>query len=173
MKDAPRYLFLQTAIELKKECNKFDATFIINDNVNIAKEINADGVHIGKDDMSIAEARIILGENKIIGATCNTIEDLLFANEKGADYIGLGPYKHTTTKEKLSAILGIDGYKIIMKTMQEQDISIPIVAIGGIKLEDVADLMMTRVNGIAVSGGILEADDITKKVQDFLKIINK
>ena len=96
------------------------------------KTINADGVHLGKNDMSIKEARNILGSNYIIGGTANTIEDIINIYQSGADYIGCGPFKFTTTKKKLSPIIGLNGYSNIISNMNKLHIDIPIVAIGGI-----------------------------------------
>lgn len=138
-------------------CKEYLANFIINDNVTLAQQIAADGVHLGLSDMSIIEARNILGDTKIIGATANTFEDIKNHVRNGCDYIGLGPFKFTTTKENLSPILGLEGYRSIIGKMQENGITTPIYAIGGITLEDVEPIMQTGIYGIAVSGLITQA----------------
>jgi len=173
MKEATASLIIDTAHQLKAICKQNDAVFIINDSVSTAQEVDADGVHLGKDDISIKEARSILGAEKIIGATCNSIKEIYFAIENGADYIGLGPYKHTTTKKKLSPILGIEGYRSIMEELNNNKVFFPIVAIGGIELGDVDALMRSGITGVAVSGGILGADDIEKAVKSFIGKIKK
>jgi thiamine-phosphate pyrophosphorylase len=99
---------------VKEICNGYKATLIINDNVYLAQQIAADGVHLGLTDMGIPEARRILGTYKIIGATANTFEDINSCT-KYSDYIGLGPFQFTTTKQKLSPILGLEGYRSILK----------------------------------------------------------
>ena len=144
---------IELAREVKILCALHNATFILNDNVEIAKEINADGVHLGLTDMQISDARKILG-NKIIGGTANTIEDVLTRIEEKCDYIGLGPFRFTTTKEKLSPVLGIEGYKKIMRKLYEKEISLPVFAIGGIVPENVPAILETGIYGIAVSGVI-------------------
>ncbi|WP_300566963.1 thiamine phosphate synthase [Flavobacterium sp.] len=132
-------------------CEEYLATFIINDNVHLAQQLVSDGVHLGLNDMSIAEARQLLG-NKIIGGTANTFEDVLQRTNENCDYIGLGPFQFTATKSNLSPILGIEGYTSILKKMEEHHITIPVYAIGGITVNDVEDLMKTGIHGIAVSG---------------------
>jgi thiamine-phosphate pyrophosphorylase len=137
-------------------CDKYMADYIINDNVYLAKKMDADGVHLGLTDMSILEARTILGETKIIGGTANTFEHILQRTSENCDYIGLGPFQFTTTKEKLSPILGLEGYRSIVKQMKAKNIQIPVYAIGGIQLENIESLMETGIHGIAVSGLITQ-----------------
>lgn len=132
-------------------CDAYCATLIINDHVDLAKEIDADGVHLGLTDMKIKEAREILGSGKIIGGTANTLDDALQRVEEKCDYIGLGPYKFTTTKENLSPVLGLEGYKEIATALSKKKIKTPIYAIGGIQIEDIKPLLKTGVHGIAVS----------------------
>ncbi|WP_281226936.1 thiamine phosphate synthase [Flavobacterium aquiphilum] len=139
-------------------CEEYLANFIINDNVHLAKQVNADGVHLGLSDMDISEARAILGRTKIIGATANTFEDIVRQTNNGCDYIGLGPFQFTKTKDKLSPILSLEGYSSIITQMKQSQIEIPVYAIGGITLEDVNNLMTTGIHGIAVSGIITKSD---------------
>ena len=140
-------------------CDVFSAYLIINDNVHLAKQLDADGVHVGLTDMNVAAARTILGREKIIGATANTFEDIQNHIENGCNYIGLGPFQFTAAKQKLSPILGLDGYRSIIEKMKVKKIQIPIYAIGGIQLTNVESIMETGVHGIAVSGLITQSEN--------------
>jgi thiamine-phosphate pyrophosphorylase len=148
-------------------CEEYLAVFIVNDNLYLAQQIAADGVHLGLSDMKIDEARAILGSTKIIGGTANTFEDIQNHVKNGCDYIGLGPFRFTSTKEKLSPILGLSGYFEILQKMKKNNIEIPVYAIGGITLKDVNPLMETGIYGIAVSGIITESDEKQKTIQQF------
>ena len=159
------------ALKVKEWCKEQNATFIIDDRVELVKEVGADGVHLGKNDMPIAEARKILGDDFIIGGTANTFEDVKAHYEAGADYIGCGPFRFTTTKEKLSPILGLEGYHEIIQKMKAENINIPIVAIGGITKEDIPEIMKTGVNGIALSGCILNAKDPAAETHDIMEMM--
>ena len=159
------------ALKVKKLCKEQNATFLIDDRVQLVKEVGADGVHLGKNDMPIAEARKILGDDFIIGGTANTFEDVKAHYEADADYIGCGPFRFTTTKEKLSPILGLEGYHEIIQKMKAENIDIPIVAIGGITKEDIPDIMKTGVNGIALSGCILNAKDPASETHDIMEMM--
>ena len=173
MKDADDLLLEETALVVQKMCREYGATFIIDDNVALAKKIGADGVHLGKNDMPVAQARKILGENFIIGATVNSFEDVLsHLQDSLPDYLGCGPYRFTSTKQKLAPILGLAGYQSIVGKMRESNISIPIVAIGGICKEDVSLLMDTGIDGIALSGSVLRADDPIDQMRLIKDIIN-
>ena len=174
MKDADPTLMEETALIVQNMCNTYNATFIIDDNVLLAKKINADGVHLGKNDMPIAEARKILGNQFIIGATVNSFDDVLH-HLQGAtpDYFGCGPFRFTSTKKNLATILGIEGYKLIIKQMHDNNIHIPLVAIGGIGKDDIPQLLANGVNGIALSGSILNANNPIKEMQDIINIITK
>jgi thiamine-phosphate pyrophosphorylase len=109
--------------------------------------------------MSPTKAREYLGPHAIIGSTANTVDDILALKDMDIDYVGLGPFRFTQTKKKLSPVIGLDGYRSIVNTVREASVDLPIVAIGGICLEDVEPIMATGVNGIAVSGAIINADD--------------
>lgn len=159
------------AVEAQKMCRDAGATFIVDDRVELVGELGIDGVHLGKNDMPIGEARKVLGERAIIGGTANTLEDVVAHYEATANYIGCGPFRFTTTKEKLSPLLGLEGYRRIVKGMKEQGINLPIVAIGGIKAEDVAEIMRTGVTGIALSGAILQAADPIEEMKRIINII--
>jgi len=164
---------LDTAFELKELCNTYDATFIIDDYVEITKTVEADGVHLGKNDMPIKTAREILGNNFIIGGTANTVNDIINLTEQGANYIGLGPFKFTNTKKNLSAILGIEGYQKIFSELQQLNISIPIVAIGGITVNDIPTILNTGANGIAISSTILNSTNPLQTTIDILANITQ
>ncbi|SFN72239.1 thiamine-phosphate diphosphorylase [Chryseobacterium oleae] len=139
----------------KQLCSEYRAVCIINDHVQIAKEIDADGVHLGLNDVSIETARTVLGAHKIIGGTANTVSDVIQRIEEQCDYIGLGPLRFTSTKEKLSPILGFEGYQHMINSLKEKSITIPrIFAIGGVVLEDIELLQQIGIYGVAVSGQI-------------------
>ncbi|MCT2564434.1 thiamine phosphate synthase [Chryseobacterium herbae] len=139
----------------KKLCSEYQVVCIINDHVQIAKEIDADGVHLGLNDLSIEEARTVLGDRKIIGGTANTVSDVIQRIEEQCDYIGLGPLRFTSTKEKLSPVLGFEGYQHMINSLKEKSITIPkIFAIGGVVLEDIQQLQQIGIYGVAVSGQI-------------------
>lgn len=159
------------AIEVQKMCRDAGATFIVDDRVELVGELGIDGVHLGKNDMPIGEARKVLGERAFIGGTANTLEDVVAHYKATANYIGCGPFRFTTTKEKLSPLLGLEGYRRIVEGMKERGIDLPIVAIGGIKAEDVAEIMSTGVTGIALSGAILQAADPIEEMKRIINII--
>ena len=158
--------WLRMAQEAKLVCLKYGAKLIINDNVRIAKEVGADGVHLGKEDMNPKEARKILGSNFIIGGSTNSMEDVRRMMENGCEYIGIGPYRFTSTKENLNPVLGLEG---IRKIADQFGKKIPMVAIGGIKLEDIEPLMQTGIREVAVSSGINLAEDKIGTTEKFLK----
>lgn len=170
MKEAGNETILKEGQLAAEICRRYNALFIINDNVNIARQLNADGVHLGKEDMNPVEARRILGPGKIIGATCNTWEDVLERAAQKVDYIGLGPFTFTTTKKKLSPVLGMEGYRNICSKMREAGINIPVFAIGGITETDIPLLMQTGIQGIALSGLIKNSPDITEKTKEVIRL---
>jgi len=153
------------ASSVKFLCEEYLASFIVNDNLYLTHQIDADGVHLGLSDMKIEEARAILGPTKIIGGTANTFEDIENHVKNGCDYIGLGPFRFTETKEKLSPILGLSGYFEILKKLKQSKIEIPVYAIGGITVKDISPLMETGIHGIAVSGLITNSDEKEKLMQ--------
>lgn len=172
MKDATDDEIRPVALKAQAMCKEYGATFIIDDHVELVKEIKADGVHLGKKDMPIREARTILGEGFIIGGTANTFEDVKMHYESGANYIGCGPFRFTTTKKGLSPILGLEGYAAIVKNMKSEGIDIPIVAIGGITVEDIPEIMKTGVTGIALSGTILNSSNPVEETRTLISTIN-
>lgn len=171
MKNATVDEIRPVALEAQRMCMEAGATFIIDDHVELVKEIGADGVHVGKNDMPIDEARRILGDEAIIGGTANTFEDVVTHWKNGASYIGCGPFRFTTTKEKLSPVLGLEGYRSIVAKMKETGINLPIVAIGGITADDVPEIMQTGVTGIALSGTVLRAENPVEEMKRLLKMI--
>lgn len=168
IKDATPEEIRPVAIEAQRLCREASATFIIDDHVDLVKELGADGVHLGLNDMPIAEARKLLGPDFIIGGTANTFDDVKAHYEAGANYIGCGPFRFTTTKKKLSPVLGLEGYNNIVIQMKAQGIDLPIVAIGGITADDIPALMQTGVTGIALSGTVLSA---TNPVEETKRLI--
>ena len=146
--------WLKTTKEVKAICVNYDCKLIINDNVSIAQEVDADGVHLGIDDMPPSKARQLLGANKIIGGTANSFEEVLKQVNNGCDYIGLGPFRHTETKKNLKPVIGEENFSMMMEMIKHRKINIPIIAIGGIKLFDVERLLKMGLHGVAVSSGI-------------------
>lgn len=169
MKEATEAEFMAAAAEIGRLCKEHGATFVLDDQVEWVEKTGADGVHLGKNDMPIDEARKILGSDKIIGGTANTFEDVERLYRQGADYIGCGPFRFTTTKKNLSPVLGLEGYQHIVDQMKSHGINLPIVAIGGILESDIKSILATGVSGIAVSGGILNAENPAEEMQRFLK----
>lgn len=169
MKEATEDEFMAAAAEIGRLCKEHGATFVLDDHVEWVEKTGADGVHLGKNDMPIDEARKILGSDKIIGGTANTFEDVERLYRQGADYIGCGPFRFTTTKKNLSPVLGLEGYQHIIDQMKSHGINLPIVAIGGILESDIKSILATGVSGIAVSGGILNAENPAEEMQRFLK----
>ncbi len=163
--------FISRAKVLRTSCDKVGATFILNDRAHLVKECKADGVHLGREDISPREARILLGSGAIIGGTANSLADIDNLVVQGVDYIGLGPFRFTTTKEKLSPTLGLEGYVTAVEHCHKMGYATPIVAIGGITVDDIYEIMSCRVNGIALSGTILNAEDSVATTSDIMKIL--
>lgn len=171
MKEATETEFMAAAAEIGRLCKEHGATFVLDDHVEWVEKTGADGVHLGKNDMPIDEARKILGNDKIIGGTANTFDDVERLYRQGANYIGCGPFRFTTTKKNLSPVLGLEGYQHIVDQMKSHGINLPIVAIGGILESDIKSILATGVSGIAVSGGILNAENPAEEMQRFLKLV--
>lgn len=154
---------IKSAIRIKSVCKKHGIPLIINDNVDAVIGSDADGVHLGQSDMSISEARKILGKNKIIGATAKTVEQAQKAELEGADYLGSGAIFGTTTKD--------DAKKMDIETLKSitQSVKIPVVAIGGITGENILELRSTGISGAAVVSGIFAQNDIEKAAEDLYK----
>jgi thiamine-phosphate pyrophosphorylase len=162
---------LQIARAAKTLCDNYGARLIINDFPNIAKAVNAYGLHLGLNDMPIPEARKIVGHNMIIGGTANTFEDVRLRINEGADYVGLGPFRFTTTKQNLSPILGLEGYRELLNELSKKKLSIPIIAIGGIVADDIPSLLEAGVHGVAMSSALIQAENKKDTVQKLDKIL--
>ncbi|NDW19188.1 thiamine phosphate synthase [Dysgonomonas sp. 216] len=172
MKDASLSEVEGVARKALELCRVYKADLYINDYVEVCKKINAKGVHLGKMDMPPAEARRVLGEGIVVGGTANTFDDIMYLHEQGVNYIGLGPFRFTTTKKNLSPVLGLNGYRDIVEQCRTSNIQLPIVAIGGITINDIPAIMETGVSGIALSSTILNADnpiEETKKIMNLIK----
>lgn len=168
MKDAEEAEFLSAAKQIAAMCKEYGAIFLLDDHVEWVEQTGADGVHLGKNDMPVDEARKILGADRIIGGTANTFEDVERLWRQGANYIGCGPYRFTTTKKNLSPVLGLEGYRRIIGLMNEHGINLPVVAIGGILQPDIKDVMATGISGIAVSGAVLNAENPAEEMKRFV-----
>jgi thiamine-phosphate pyrophosphorylase len=166
-KNLSQEVWLETAYKVKSVCDIYNTSLIINDNISIAKAVDANGVHLGKEDNSISEARAILGNDKIIGFSCNSFSDMVFAKNEGANYVGLGPYRFTTTRNKLNPILGLDGIKQVMRDYLIQEYSLPVIAIGGINKIDVNPLLLNGVNGVAVSSAVFTSENPALTIKEF------
>lgn len=173
MKDASDEEYLDAGRRALALCRRYGATFIVDDRVEAAAELGADGVHLGKNDMPVDEARRRLGAGFIIGATANTFDDIQSAYRAGADYIGLGPFRFTTTKKNLSPVLGPEGYRDIMTRCRAEGITLPVTAIGGILTDDIPPIMGTGVQGVAVSGLILNSPSPEKTTQQIITTLDK
>jgi thiamine-phosphate pyrophosphorylase len=169
VKNQPHATWKQLALDTQAVCRHYGATLLINDNPRLAQEIGADGVHVGAADMPPAEARDMLGSKFIIGGTANTFADVQRLAAAGVDYVGLGPFRFTSTKDKLSPILGLAGYAEIMRQCRAAGITVPVVGIGGITLGDVPGLLATGLHGVAVSGAIGNAADPVAESSLFIK----
>ena len=173
MKDTEESLLEETAVIVQKMCKDYGATFIIDDHVYLTRKLKADGVHLGKNDMPVAEARKILGDSYIIGSTVNSFQDILSVIETSTpDYFGCGPFRYTSTKKNLAPILGLEGYRNIISQMKNYGIDIPLVAIGGISKEDIPELMQSGIKGIALSGSILKAEHPQNEMKEIVNIIS-
>lgn len=173
MKDATDEEVRNVALEIIPMCRESDTFLIIDDRVNLVNDLKVSGVHLGKDDMDPLEARELLGPHAIIGITANTADDLLKYKGKDIDYAGVGPFRFTTTKKNLAPQLGLDGYREIVSQLKASGMTLPIVAIGGITIDDVDPLLQTGVNGIAMSGAIINADDPVLYTADVMKRLLK
>lgn len=171
LKDTDKEEIKELARKAKDICKEKDVILVINDYVDIAKELELDGVHLGKNDMPVDEARKLLGEEFIIGATANTFEDIEALRHTDIDYIGLGPFRFTSTKKNLSPVIGIDGYAEIMRRKAESSINLPIVAIGGICYDDINNIMDTGISGIAVSGSLINAKNMTEETRKMISLL--
>lgn len=173
MKDASDDEVRAVANEIIPLCKENDTFLIIDDRVELVNELRVSGVHLGKEDMDPMEARDILGPHAIIGVTANTAEDIISFKGKDVDYVGLGPVHFTTTKAKLSPELGIEGVKRVIDEVRANGVELPIVAIGGVTENDIEPLLAAGVNGIAVSGAIINADDPVELTSKMIERLQK
>ena len=159
--------FLEEALEIQKLCKKYNVPFVINDNVEIAKEIDADGVHVGQSDMEAGNVRKILGDDKIIGVSAQTVEQALLAQKHGADYLGVGAVFPTGSKD--------DADDVSHDELQEicEAVDIPVIAIGGISSKNVLELRGRGLVGIAVISAIFAQPDITKATAELKELTEK
>lgn len=171
-KEASDKEYVEAAEKIHLLCRQHDSVFLLNDRVHLVGKTDADGVHIGKNDMPLKEARALLGPHRIIGRTANTLRDVEEGILGGADYIGMGPFRFTNTKKNLSPILGAEGYRAATDYLKHNHMTLPIVAIGGITGVDIPEILSTGVDGIAVSGVIASSDDPQKTTHNLCKIID-
>ena len=157
---------LETAKKAREITSHFQTRLIINDYYKVAKEVNADGVHLGKKDTCPLKARNYLGKFYTVGGTANTLDDCKKLLDKKVDYIGLGPFQFTTTKKELSPVLGTVGYQVLLDELKTET---PIIAIGGIEIKDVEEIINTGVFGIAISGAITKNFN---NISAFNKVLN-
>lgn len=156
---------LEEARDIRELTRKSGALFIVNDRADIALLSNADGVHLGQDDLTIAEARKILGKDKVIGISTHNLEQAMKAASEGANYIGFGPVFGTTTKADAEEAKGLEALREVRKS-----VNIPVVAIGGIILENVVDVLSAGADAVAVISAIVKADDIEGATKRFLEV---
>ncbi|MDE5877490.1 MAG: thiamine phosphate synthase [Muribaculaceae bacterium] len=162
---------LKAASMISRIAAPYNATVIIDDRVHLVEPSGATGVHLGKDDMAPDEARKLLPPGTIIGATINRFEDIAERRLKGADYYGAGPFRFTTTKQRLAPVLDTEGYRKLIQQIREAGLTQPVVAIGGITHTDVSSLLATGIDGIAVSGAISRAGDPIASTRRFLSLL--
>lgn len=158
---------IEVAKQLKKICDS-KAIFLINDRVDIALAVDADGVHIGQEDISYKTARMLLGKDKIIGLTVHNLEEAIKAEKLGVDYIGLGPIFKTDTKKDTRNPIGTEMIKKVRK-----EVSLPIVAIGGIDKVNVKEVIKAGADSVVSINTVLNSDDIYDEVSDFIRILRR
>ena len=155
---------LEQAREIREIAREAGAIFIVNDRADVALLADADGVHLGQDDLPIAKAREILGREKLIGLSTHNLKQAIKAESEGADYIGFGPVFGTTTKADAEEAKGLQALREIRKS-----VNIPIVAIGGINIENVIDVISAGADAVAVISAIVKAGDIEGATRRFLE----
>lgn len=171
MKDADDEEISRVVEQVKPLCLETESFLILNDRVELAKKLDVGGVHLGKNDMPPSQARMILGPAAIIGVTANTFDEIQSKKNLDIDYFGIGPYRSTTTKRNLAPLLGLEGIQEIVKQARQNNVEQPLVAVGGIRLEDVEPLMQAGVNGIAVSGAVAAASEPRKATAEFIRLL--
>lgn len=172
MKEASDEEFICIGRQLSEMCKAHGATFLLDDRVHLVRQLGADGVHLGKNDMPVDEARKLFGDTPcIIGGTANTFSDIERLYQQGADYIGCGPFRYTETKKNLAPTLGLEGYKELLAKMKARGIGLPLIAIGGILRSDVKAIIELGVSGIAVSGAVLNAVDPIEEMKLLINLM--
>lgn len=161
------------ALATQRVCKKYDATFIINDNVELAGEIEADGVHLGEYDMLPQDAVALLGDNFIIGGTAHSFRDVQFMSYACVDYIGLGPFRRTSTKRLTKPTLGFGGVRAIIDQCVQEKITTPVITIGGVRPADIPFLKSIGVYGFAVASGVNQAKQPVTACEEYLRAITK
>lgn len=153
-KDMPEEEFLAEALEIQKLCRQYGVPFVIDDDVELARKVNADGVHVGQSDMEAGDVRAILGADKILGVSAQTVEQAVLAQQRGADYLGVGAVFHTDSKA--------DAKPVSHETLKAicEAVTIPVVAIGGIGRGNVKELAGSGICGVAVISAIFAAENI-------------
>lgn len=149
--------FYQEALEIKELCGRYGIPFLINDNVALACKVQADGVHVGQDDMAASDVRAMIGPDKILGVSAQTVDQAMAAQQAGADYLGVGAVFSTSTK--------LDACEVTKQTLAEicDAVDIPVVAIGGIKKHNIMELAGTGIDGVALVSAIFAAEDIAQE----------
>jgi thiamine-phosphate pyrophosphorylase len=174
VKDRPETEVLDLAVKVRALCHENGARLIINDFPHVALAVDADGVHLGRKDMPPSQARDLLGEGFLIGGSANTIQDIERLYAEGVDYIGLGPFRFTETKRGLDPVLGLEGYRRIMIQCKLKGLErIPVLAIGGILLPDIRDLLHTGLHGVAISSLISRSPRKNQLVMDIHQLMNE
>lgn len=173
LKDASDEEFTAVAQDIIPLCQESGSFLVFDDRVELAIRLGVHGVHLGKNDMPPAQAREMMGAEAIIGCTANTANDILALKGLDVDYVGLGPYRTTTTKSNLSPVIGLDGYRRIVNEVSAAGNKLPIVAIGGITIDDIEPLVNSGVNGLAVSGAIINAPDPVQYTSRIMKLLMK
>ncbi|MGI6084208.1 MAG: thiamine phosphate synthase [Acetivibrionales bacterium] len=159
--------FLEEAKEIKALCKRYHVPFVVNDNVDIALAADADGVHIGQEDMEVEHAREMIGTDKILGVSVQTVEQALLAEEKGADYLGVGAVFYTGSKADADYV----SYETLKKICEA--VEIPVVAIGGISKDNIMELSGSGICGIAVISAIFAQADIFRETAELKKLSEK
>lgn len=172
MKETSDEEFIKVGHNIHIMCKYYGAKLILDDRVHLVHKLSAAGVHLGKNDMPIKEARQMLSDDKIIiGGTANTFDDITNLVQQGVDYIGCGPFRYTKTKANLAPIIGFKGYNTILNKKRQNNITTPIIAIGGITINDIDSLLTIGLDGIAVSSTVLSAENPINEMKKLLKLI--
>jgi thiamine-phosphate pyrophosphorylase len=169
MKNCDYTHWVRTAQAVKRICDEYSARLTVNDNVLVAREVGAHGVHLGPQDMDVADARRILGPHVIIGASVNSTEDLARLRGKPLDYLGIGPFRETQTKKDHRPVLGEEGLRSLVRSIRAEYSAMPLYVIGGICPEDVPVIFQNPVQGLALASSLNFAKDVRARVQEFIE----